>query len=109
MLRPVYAVAFHVFPFYAYGAPTQLDLADHRQAKLTSVFLSEYTVEREKSRLSTSELYLHYARWAADNGYKPLNNRNFVGELRRRCDVRKDSHSNVLVRIALSFDTARPA
>ena len=40
-----------------------------------------------------------------DNGYKPLNNKNFVGELRRRCDVRRDGkEGNVVVGLALSFN-----
>jgi putative DNA primase/helicase len=44
------------------------------------------------------ELYAHYSRWATDNGYKPLNNRNFVGELRKRCDVKHDSrYGNIVV------------
>ena len=85
-------------------------ISEYRQeADVIGMFLSEYTVGREKSRLSTPVLYSHYARWAADNGYKPLNNRNFVVELRRRCDVRKDSHSNVVVGLALAFDSALPA
>jgi putative DNA primase/helicase len=85
-------------------------IAAYRQeADIIGCFLAEYTVEREKSRLSTSELYIHYAGWAKDNGYKPLNNRNFVGELRRRCDVRKDSHSNVVVGLAMSLDSELPA
>jgi len=46
--------------------------------------------------------------WAKMNGYKALNNKNFVGELRRRCDVRKDSHSNVVVGLALKHDSALP-
>ena len=73
------------------------------------MFLSEHTIEREKSRLSTSELYAHYASWAKDNGYRAMNNKNFVGELRRRCDVRKDRHNNVVVGLALAFDLALPA
>ena len=85
-------------------------VSEYRQeADVIGLFLAENTVIQEKSRLSTPMLYSHYARWAADNGYKPLNNRNFVGELRRRCDVRKDSHSNVVVGLALSFDPALPA
>lgn len=85
-------------------------IAAYRQeADVIGVFLAEYTVGEEKSRLSTSLLYSHYAAWAKENGYKPLNSKNFVGELRKRCDVRKDSHSNVVVGLALSFDSGLPA
>jgi putative DNA primase/helicase len=83
--------------------------AYRQEADVIGVFLAEYTVAEEKSRLSTSLLYSHYAAWAKDNGYKALNNKNFVGELRKRCDIRKDSHSNVVVGIALSFDSGLPA
>ena len=92
--------------------PTQRVLeaiSEYRQeADVIGVFLAESTVECEKNRLSTSALYTHYALWAKDNGYKPLNNRNFVIELRRRCDVRKDRDCNVVVGLALSFGTELP-
>ena len=85
-------------------------VTEYRQeADVIGLFLAEYTVIQEKSRLSTPVLYGHYAAWAKDNGYKPLNNKNFVGELRRRCDVRKDSHSNVVVGLAMAFDNSLPA
>jgi putative DNA primase/helicase len=65
-------------------------VADYRQeTDIIGLFLAECTAEQEKSRTSTPELYSRYSRWASEYGYKPLNNRNFVGELRRRCDVRK--------------------
>jgi putative DNA primase/helicase len=85
-------------------------IAAYRQdADIIGVFLAEYTVEQEKSRLATPVLYSHYATWAKENGYKALNNKNFVGELRKRCDVRKDRYSNVVVGRALTFDTDLPA
>ena len=85
-------------------------VAEYRQeADVIGVFLAEYTIAEEKSHLSTPVLYSHYSAWAKDNGYKALNNKNFVGELRKRCDVRKDSHSNVIVGLALSFDSGLPA
>jgi putative DNA primase/helicase len=78
-------------------------VADYRQeADIIGLFLAECTAEQEKCRTSTPELYSRYSHWASEYGYKPLNNRNFVGELRRRCDVRKDSHSNVVVGLSLA-------
>ena len=77
-------------------------VAEYRQeADVIGLFLSECTIEQEKYRTTTPELYARYSRWASEYGYKPLNSRNFVGELRRRCDVRKDSHSNVVVGLAV--------
>ena len=85
-------------------------VAEYRhEADIIGVFLAEHTVAEEKSRLETPVLYSYYSAWAKDNGYKPLNSKNFVGELRKRCDVRKDSHSNVVVGLALSFDSGLPA
>jgi putative DNA primase/helicase len=85
-------------------------VAEYRQeTDVIGVFLSEHTVEAAKSRLPTSELYGCYTLWAKDNGYNTLNARNFVGELRRRCDVRKDSGGNVVVGLALSYNTGLPA
>jgi|GEM_PF-2861237 len=73
-------------------------VAEYRQeADVIGLFLFECTAESEKGSISTPDLYLRYTAWTKDNGYKPMNSRNFVGELRRRCDVRKRSHSNVVV------------
>ena len=45
-------------------------MAEYRQEEdVIGVFLVESTVECEKSRLSTSALYTHYALWAKENGY----------------------------------------
>jgi len=78
-------------------------VSEYRQeADVIGLFLSECTVEQDRCRTATPELYARYSRWAGEYGYKPLNNRNFVGELRRRCDVRKDSHSNVVVGLAIA-------
>lgn len=81
-------------------------IAAYRQeADIIGNFLSEYTVEREKGRLPTSALYTHYTGWAKDNGYRQMNNNNFVGALRRRFDIRRDGVAgNVIIGLALSFD-----
>ena len=61
-------------------------------------FFSDEVGESHGNRVPTSEMYIHYGRWSKENGYRPMNNRRFVGELRRRCDVRRDGKSgNVLV------------
>jgi putative DNA primase/helicase len=77
----------------------QTAVSEYRtEADTIGSFLFECTAEREKSYLRTVELYGHYSRWATDNGYKPLNNRNFVGEVRKRCEVRHDSrYGNIVV------------
>ena len=80
------------------------------EADIIGVFLSEYTRAEEKGRLSTSLLYSHYAAWAKDNGYRPLSNRPFVGDLRRRFEIKPDCRKgNVIIGMALSFDTGLPA
>jgi len=85
-------------------------VAEYRQeADVIGLFLLECTAESEKGNISTPDLYLRYTSWAKENGYKPLNSRNFVGELRRRCDVRKRSHSNVVVGRVMAFTTSLPA
>jgi putative DNA primase/helicase len=84
-------------------------IAAYRQeADVFGEFLSEITVELEGNRMSTSSLYAHYIIWVKDNGYRPLNSRNFVGELRRRYEVRHTSTGNVVVGLALSFDPTPP-
>jgi phage/plasmid-associated DNA primase len=72
------------------------------ETDVIGTFLVENTVPKEKNRLPTPELYKHYAQWAVACGYTPVNNAGFVGELRRRCDVRKGNQSNVVVGLALS-------
>ena len=82
-------------------------IAEYRQeTDIFGAFLCDLTQKEDGNRLSTSVLYSHYMQWAKDNGYKPLNNKNFVGELRRRCDVRRDGKDgNVVVGLALSFNS----
>ena len=74
------------------------------EADVIGTFLAETTEPKEKSRLPTPELYKRYVKWAAAHGYAPVNSNSFVGELRRRCDVRKGNQSNVVVGLALSVD-----
>ncbi len=74
-----------------------------QETDIVGAFLSEKPAHQEKSRLSTAELYNHYNTWAKDNGYRPINNKNFVGELRRRFDIRRDGAvGNVIVGLSLT-------
>jgi putative DNA primase/helicase len=59
------------------------------EADILGTFIAETTVPADGARLATSELYAAYTSWAKDNGYRPLNSKNFVGELRRRFDIRR--------------------
>jgi putative DNA primase/helicase len=81
-------------------------IAAYRQeSDVIGEFLSDSTIELAGSRLPTAELYVHYANWTKDNGYKPLNSKNFIAELRRRLDIRRDgSVGNVVVGLALCAD-----
>lgn len=74
------------------------------EADIIGMFLAEHTATQDGGRLSTSELYSHYSAWAKDNGYRPLSNRPFVADLRRRFEVRHDCRKgNVVIGLALSF------
>ena len=78
-------------------------IAEYRQeADIIGTFLSEYTKQSDGGRLSTSKLYLDYSSWAKDNGYRPLSNRPFVADLRRRFEVKHDcKKGNVIIGLAL--------
>jgi putative DNA primase/helicase len=68
-------------------------------------FLVEHTMELDGARLPTNVLYPIYAEWAKKNGYRPLNAKGFVGELRRRYDVRRNGARGLeVVGLALSPD-----
>jgi putative DNA primase/helicase len=60
-------------------------------------FLSEYTVERENAHTKTSILYANYTFWAKDNGYRPMDSKSLVDELRRRCIVRQNGREGNFV------------
>ena len=78
-------------------------IASYREeADIIGSFLSECTAEQDGNRLATSELYTAYTGWAKDNGYRQMNNKNFVGEIRRRFDVKRDGGTgNVVINLVL--------
>ena len=61
-----------------------------QETDIVGTFLNDTIMESEGNRLPTSGLYRKYVDWIKDNGYRPLNSKNFVGELRRRYDIRRD-------------------
>ena len=79
-------------------------IGDYRQeADIIGSFLCECTIIEDGSRIATSELYNVYTLWAKENGYRPMNNKNFVAELRRRFDVRRGSAGNVVLGLSLDY------
>ena len=61
-------------------------------------FVTETLIAETDSRLATAEVYGVYKDWASTNGYRPMSNRSFTGELRRRHDLRRDgARGNVLI------------
>ncbi len=74
-------------------APERVTLAtkDYRtESDVLGEFLLETVMEAEGNRLKTADLYRRYAEWARDNGYCLMNNKNFVGDLRKRYEVGRD-------------------
>jgi len=61
-------------------------------------FVAETLTAETDSRLATAEVCSVYKDWASTNGYRPISNRSFTGELRRRHDLRRDgAKGNVLI------------
>ena len=58
-------------------------------------------MQQEGNRLLTNEMYSVYAAWAKDNGYRAMNIKNFVAELRRRLDVKRGAAGNVVIGLVL--------
>jgi putative DNA primase/helicase len=75
------------------------------EADIIGMFLSEFTIAEENSRLSTSLLYTHYAKWAKDNGYSAINGTHFGIEMRRRFEIRRTGKvGNMIVGLSLAPD-----
>ena len=75
--------------------------AYRQETDIIGSFVSECTAVKEDNRISASELYSAYSAWTKDNGYRQMNNKNFVAELRRRLDVRRGGTGNIVVGIVL--------
>jgi phage/plasmid-associated DNA primase len=88
-----------------FDAPQTVDAAIEAyrsEADIIGSFLSEHTTGQGDGRIPTTELYSLYADWAKANGYKPLNNRSFVMDLRRRYEVKHDSRrGNMIIGLSL--------
>ena len=77
-------------------------ISEYRQeADIIGSFLCDCTAEQDGSRVPASELYTAYTQWAKDNGYRQMNHKNFVAELRRRLDVRRGGAGNMVVGVVL--------
>ena len=60
------------------------------ESDTTGDFLSENLIESDGKRIKTSAIYKKYSVWSKENGYKPMNIKDFIRELRRRYDIRRD-------------------
>jgi putative DNA primase/helicase len=75
-----------------FTAPARVDAAIEAyrsEADIIGIFLSECTEAAEGGRIPTTDLYALYADWAKANGYKPLSNRAFTIDIRRRYEIRR--------------------
>ena len=64
-------------------------------------FFADCTATQDGNRMPTAELYAAYTLWAKDNGYRQMNNKNFVAELHRRLDIRRGGAGNIVVGVVL--------
>ena len=61
-----------------------------QETDIVGTFLNDTLMESEGNRVPTGALYRRFVEWIKDNGYRPLNSKNFVGVLRSRYDIRRD-------------------
>jgi putative DNA primase/helicase len=67
-----------------------------------SDFLINTLIEIENVRTKTMDLYQSYASWAKTHAIRPVNNRVFVGELKKRYEVKRDCKlGNIVVGMGL--------
>jgi putative DNA primase/helicase len=67
-----------------------------------SDFLLNALIAAEHAKTKTVDIYQSYAAWAKGHALRPVNNKGFVGELRKRYDVRRDNKlGNVVVGMGL--------
>lgn len=60
------------------------------ESDIFGTFLNENLCQADGYRLATTKLYERYKEWSAENGYHALNNKNFVGELRKRYTIKRN-------------------
>lgn len=72
------------------------------ESDIFGAFLNDSLCEAVGYRLATSKLYEKYKNWSSDNGYHPLNNKNFVGELRKRYTIKRNgTRGNEILDVAI--------
>jgi len=86
-------VSFYWSIFIAY----YISYLDGQETDIIGSFLAECTAMKDENRIPASDLYAAYTLWAKDNGYRQMNNKNFIAELRRRLDVRRGGMGNIVV------------
>ena len=81
-------------------------IANYRvETDIIGDFINETLIESDEgSRLKTSELYKRYQSWAKSNGFKAVNNHDFMAELRKRYEVLRDREKgNVIPAIKIKM------
>jgi P4 family phage/plasmid primase-like protien len=79
-------------------------IATYRQdTDIIGQFIIDRTILKDGYRLSANELYSAYSEWAKDNGYRPMNNKNFVAELRPRLHLKRGNIGWVIIGISLIY------
>jgi len=53
-------------------------------------FSEESLIAADGNRLKTSDAYKRYQAWAKSNGYRPVNNQEFVAEMKKRFHIHPD-------------------
>lgn len=92
--------------------PTSVELATleyREESDIIGTFLTETIYVSEGRRIPTSTLYQLYKDWCTLNGYHALNNKNFVGEIKKRHEVKRNgTRGNEVVNIDLfSYDNIK--
>lgn len=72
------------------------------ESDILGTFLNENLCQSDGYRLATTKLYERYKEWSSENGYHALNNKNFVGELRKRYVIKRNgTRGNEILDVAL--------
>jgi putative DNA primase/helicase len=78
-------------------------IASYRQGTdIFGQFITDCTARQDENRLPTGELYNVYTQWAKDNGYRPMNNKDFYAEIDRRFIIKRNGRrGNEVVGLAI--------